>query len=213
MNENGLSRLEKHAILDGIHNLLQIANAREIEVVDFDVWRNREFLKKDRTLKEYCSVDWYLQKGMETSRNNHQINAGTIYHLLSFEPWKKNEDHYDLLALVSDMYDRDTNFVIGLGGEGIGTIISTYQFKGLDENSKYECIKTETMHELGHVFGLLPDYRTRNVENSLGKHCADICIMRQGLRLPDDWVKMTNDRLRYGALCDNCKTDLKNFFR
>jgi len=111
-----------------------------------------------------------------------------------------------------DIQIFDTNFVIGLASPGIGTTISTYRFKQLDDKLRYECIKTETMHELGHVFGLIPDERTTDVEDSLGKHCANICIMRQGLTLPTDWINITKDRLDQGALCQPCKSDLKEYF-
>ena len=111
------------------------------------------------------------------------------------------------------MYVSDANFVIGVGYPGIGTAISTSRFHGLKDRKKYECIKTMIMHELGHAFGLIRNGRTRNVENSLGPHCTNRCTMRQGLSLPDDWIKMSQDRLKHGALCGTCETDLKNYFK
>jgi len=62
------------------------------------------------------------------------------------------------------------------------------------------------------VFGLIPKNRTKNIKESLGKHCINICIMRQGLELPKDWIDLTRDRIKYGALCPTCKQDLKNYF-
>jgi len=212
MNDDKLSGLEKRAVLNGANELLRIAGANGIAILDMGAWKDRTYLKSDNTLREYCSVDWYMQEGRRSSQKGDQINADVISHHLTFEPWRETKDHYDLMTITSDMYSRGTNFVIGLAHKGIGTLISTFRFRGLNDYSKYECIKTETMHELGHVFGLLPEYRTQDVEDSLGKHCTNLCIMRQGIKLPDDWVRMTNDRLIYGALCNDCRADLRNFF-
>ena len=216
MNENGLGRLEKAAVLDGIHELLGFGGVSNlIEIVDYMVWRNDNYVNPDGSLKEYQSVDWFLQQGKNSSRSKSQVNATTMLHLLTFEPFRKIKDHYDCFIVHSDMYDgrKDINFVIGLAREGIGTIISTDKFSNLDDRMRYECVKTETMHEMGHVFGLLPNSRNYNVENSLGKHCANRCIMRQGLTLPSDWIKMTDDRWKYGPLCKDCKQDIKDYFR
>ena len=217
MNQEGLSDLEKKAVLDAASELIRLAEVDGIGLVDFGVWRTNKYRNRGGSLKPYQSVDWYVQKGKETSRNRTQLNAGTMQSLLLFEPWRNPQeggrDHYDILMVHSDMYLGETNFVIGVAKQGIGTTISTHRFKELDGRDRYECIKTETMHELGHVFGLIPKDRTENVEYSLGKHCTNRCIMRQGLRLPIDWINITNDRLRYGVLCEPCEKNLKAYFR
>lgn len=217
MNQEGLASLEKQALLAGASELIGLAGVSGIDIVDFGVFRTNNYRNTDGSLKEFESVEWYVQRGRETSRNSRQLNAKTMQDLLFFEPWRNpntgGRDHYDIFAVHDDMYSGNTNFVIGLAQPGIGTTISTYRFRELDGRTKYECIKTETMHELGHVFGLLPEERTYNVEDSLGKHCTNTCIMRQGLELPNDWINITNDRLRYDALCQTCTTDLREYFR
>ena len=218
MNQEGLKDLEKKSVLEGASELIKLAKVGGIEIFDLGIWRNKDFIDANGALKPYQSVDWYIQRGKETSRNRNQLNIQMIGQLLVFEPWrdknKGGKDHYDILVLHSDMYQsEDTNFVIGSAAEGIGTIISTYRFNQLEDRERYECIKTETMHELGHVFGLIPKNRKKDVKKSLGKHCTNICVMRQGLNVPEDWIKMTNDRLRYGVLCPACEKDLINYFK
>ncbi|MFA5175905.1 MAG: hypothetical protein WC413_01430 [Candidatus Nanoarchaeia archaeon] len=207
MNEKGLSDLELKAVQDGIIELMDCANIK-LDIKNFGVWRAN-------ISKPWWSIDWYLEQGKRTSTQNNQINAGYMLDLIIQEPWRKNEDHYDVMVLHSDIYSRDTRFVIGLASEGIGTIISVKRFKHseLGNEMKYECIKTETMHELGHVFGLVPNKRKINVEESLGKHCTNRCVMRQGLTVPRDWINITKDRLKYKPLCEICETDLKAYFR
>jgi predicted Zn-dependent protease len=213
MNDPNLSELEKRAVLSGASELLQLAGVeRLIEIRDFGPWRAAGYRAADGSLRNYKSVDWYLQAGRQDSRKIAQLNSDTLVSALAYEPWRRIEDHYDILVVCSDIYGEGTDFVIGSALRGIGTVISTCRFKGLDSKTAFECIKTETMHELGHVLGLVPEERTENVEQSLGKHCLNTCIMRQGLYVPKDWIKLTNDRLRHGALCRTCETDLRNYF-
>jgi predicted Zn-dependent protease len=159
------------------------------------------------------SVINYLDKGLKAGRKG-QINVDEILNILGNEiivlPLK--DIYYKILILKTDMYSDETNFVIGLAQEGIGSVISINRFLKLDYQTQIECIKTETIHELGHVFGLIPDSRTIMVEESLGKHCKNHCTMRQGLNVPTDWIEISKDRLNYGTFCDICREDLRMFF-
>jgi len=217
MNESGIDDLEKRAVLDGISELKKLAGV-DMEVKDLDYWRVEEFKYPDGTFRDFFSVDWYLDVGERESQKPGKFNASSMLSALTREPWRNlNEGgtpHYDVLITHRDLYNgtKENNFLIGIASEGIGAIISVERFYNQLPSRKYECIKTETMHELGHVFGLLPDERTENVEESYGKHCTHRCIMRQGLHIPEDWEVFSADRLRYGALCDVCENDLKGWF-
>jgi len=214
MNQEGLPALEKRAVFDGVLELTSLAGVN-LDIKDFGVLRNEGYRNSDGSLNRFQSVDWYIQRGREDSRNQTQLNGGAISNALIVAPWgipPKGESHYDILIVNSDLYAGDSNFSVGLAGKGLGTIVSTFKIQGLDDTTRYECVKTEIMHELGHVFGLVPEERTENVEDSLGKHCMNRCIMRQGLSVPSDWINMTNDRLQFGALCSTCETDLKDYF-
>jgi predicted Zn-dependent protease len=197
MNQAGVADLEKQAVLEGASELISLAEVSGVDLADFGVFRNDGYRSSNSSLREFQSVDWYVQRGREASRNGTQLNADMMQYDLRSEPWrnpqKGGKDHYDILIVHDDMYSGDTHFVIGVAERGIGTTISTHRFKELNDRARYECIKTEIMHELGHVFGLIPDARTLNVEYSLGKHCSNTCTMRQGLRVPDDWINITND--------------------
>jgi len=148
-------------------------------------------------------------------KHGEQLNASTMISHCRAEPWRQKEDHYDLFICSSDLWDgsMNINFIIGLASKGTGTVLSVARFRepGLGERLKYECIKTEVMHEMGHVFGLVTG-RGKTEEN-LGPHCADSCTMRQGITVPHDWIPITQDRLRYGAFCQQCTNDLRGYFR
>lgn len=216
VTQKGLLDFEKQAVLNGIRELLELAEADGVvEVRDFGVWKKDDYKNEDGSLKPHQSIEWYIQEGTEKSRNGFQLDGGEILGWLIYDSLGQDEQgkHYTALVVHDDMYSGDTNFVVGLASEGVGTVISTFRYEDVDKKTRYECIKTDTMHELSHVFGLVPNSRTENVEESLGKHCMNKCIMRQGLIVPTDSIEQTNDRLEYGALCPTCKTDLKAYFK
>ena len=76
---------------------------------------------------------------------------------------------------------------------------------------RIECIKTVAMHELGHVFGLVPETQTEDVEDIYGYHCKKKCVMRQGLSVPSDWIGHTLDRIESAVFCPRCLGLLKDF--
>jgi len=212
MHEEGLEHAHLQAVLDATHAVLRAAGvAANIEVHNFGVWRNSGWLEGN-TLTNWNSVDWYLAHALDTSRNDRQLHGGHLLKLLYNEPWQEARPHYDIVVTHSDIYDDDCNFCIGLAVHGLGTVISTNRFLRLDARAQRECIITETMHEVGHVFGLVPGDRTDNVESSLGLHCTNRCIMRQGLSVPHDWLKITEDRLAGHKFCSACQRDLRRFF-
>jgi predicted Zn-dependent protease len=216
MNQNGVLDLEKKAVIDGISELISLTGVGDkLNIYDFGIWRMPNYKNKDGSLNEYQSIDWYIDDAKKQSRNNYQINSVPIIRNFCDEPWRKKElgykDHYDLFILKDDIYCQDTNFVIGQAAGNFGVVLSTNRFKNLDDKLKYECLKTLAIHEMGHAFGLIRK-RTKDIDYTLGPHCKYTCVMRQGLIIPKDWINITNDRLKYGALCYDCKEELKSNF-
>ena len=220
MHEEGLAGDDKAAVLSGIKELESLAGVR-LEIRDFGVWRE-PYYKDEGGLIKYQSVDWYIEQGRKQSQTNDQIFADIILDEMFCDPWrlpeKGGEPHYDVMVVNQDMYaagtvtEFGTGFVIGLASPSYGTIMSVFRFFGLDIKERFECIKTEAMHELGHVFGLPSVDRKTNIEESLGGHCTNRCVMRQGLAVPHDWRRLSEDRLNHGALCIECEKELKSFF-
>jgi predicted Zn-dependent protease len=197
------------AVWSGIVDLLSLAGVAEfIQVVDYGLWREQPW--HDGThLVPFRSVDWYVEEARRASRRRNQLAAGRILDLCQDEPWQK-EPHYDVVVLGSDIYDgEDTNFVLGLTRPTLATAISINRLARVSDG--LEQIKTLVMHEVGHVFGLVSPARRTSVQ-SLGTHCGNRCVMRQGMVVPTDWIVMTGDRLLHGALCTECLAELRGFF-
>lgn len=204
---------EAQAVFDGLSQVMIAAGTpSHMKVHNLGVWRSRNWLDRDGYLAEWSSVDWYIAYTQRNSRQD-QLHGGKLLKLLFNEPWQESAPHYDIVVTAQDLYDDDCGFCIGLAVPGFGTVISTNRFRSLSAQDAYNCIVTETMHEVGHVFGLVPETRTTNMERSLGLHCTNRCIMRQGLRVPYDWQVITADRLQGHGFCGECSRDLRRYFR
>ena len=211
MHELGVLPSHMRAVMEGLRTVLGFAGVEDrIAVYNYDVWRNNPWKVGERLLP-WQSVDWYIEQTRKGSRFG-QLHVARLLELLYNEPWQKAEAHYDIVVTCSDLYDDGCNFVIGAAVEGLGTVISVKRFLELDPAAQRECIVTETMHEVGHVFGLVPKTRTENVSHSLGLHCDNMCTMRQGLNVPRDWINITNDRLAGHVFCKTCESDLRRYF-
>ncbi len=212
MVEDGVDQTHVDAVIKSIHAVTQIAGVNNaLQINNFGVWRSHNWLNSQDQMTEWNSVDWYIEQAQVHGRHK-QLHGGHLMKLLWNEPWQKMHAHYDIVITKQDLYDEKCNFVIGLAVHRFGTIISTNRFLNLESEVARECIVTEAMHEIGHMFGLILSTRTQCVDESLGLHCTNKCIMRQGLSVPHDWLVFTEDRLNGFSFCDLCTRDLKRYF-
>jgi len=152
-------------------------------------------------------VRGHQQLALENPRQAHDGMYATF--MLDLLTARRNDPHFGLALFAKDVYAPNTNWVIGVSGENMGTVMSTWRFQQANRSARKEVLKTGFMHEFGHIFKLAES--GPRVEQSLGSHCTNLCIMRQGLSMTD-WEGMTADRLNHEALCDECKTDLVKYF-
>lgn len=211
MRDEGVTETETKAVMYGINAVLRAAGNPMVPVYDLGVWRSSDWLYSDNTLAQWHSVDWYITDTLRRSRKG-QLHGGEVLRLLYEEPWQEFRPHYDVLVTSHDIYDDGCNFCIGLAIHRFGTVISTARWRPLVPQVGMACLVTATMHEIGHVFDLVPATRKTNVEYSLGLHCTNRCLMRQGLSVPNDWLAITADRLRGYEFCGTCRRDLRRYF-
>ncbi len=118
------------------------------------------------------------------------------------DPYQVSMPHWEVVFTNKDLYSRETNFVIGIAQPDLSTLISLKRLESIsDVGLRGETQKTEIFHEVGHVFGLPTRRRGESrLEYSLGAHCRSAgCSMKQGLRVPEDWINFTSQRLRVGG--------------
>lgn len=213
MVENGIPDDQCRAIVQGVEEILRIGRVQNrIKIHNFGHWRQEPW-RQNMRLVEYQSLDWYLKQGW-TKERLRQLNAGRILNVIRQEPWQQSSPHYDMVVVKQDLYygGPEVNFIIGLAEYERSTIISTNRFLSLPRQQLIECLKTEAMHEIGHVFNLPRPGRTDDINHSLGRHCSNVCVMRQGLQVPGDWVKISRDCQRGYILCYRCAADLREYF-
>ncbi len=201
--DDGVTKSDRSVIIEAIREILSRAGAESfVSVSDVSDWKCHP--RSHAGLTGWNSVQWYIETAAEYSREN-QIDTDALLLLLRNEPWQEKE-HYDVLVSSRDFYARDLNFCFGSGIHEFGMVLSTARFRGDPER-----LTTVTMHEMGHAFGLIPSTRTKNVTSSLGLHCTNRCIMRQGLT-SSEWEAHARDRITYGPFCQQCINDLRGYF-
>lgn len=154
----------------------------------------------------------------------NQVNGDVVLGSIAADPVQIEIPHHTILFTNKDLYSGDLNFVVGLARPDMGTVISLGRIwdSVQDERLRNQTIKTEIAHEVGHVYGLPTGRRgQQNIDYETvpgaGGHCKSPgCSMKQGNAVPEDFVRITQDRLnnlheRY--FCNECHQDLQTKFR
>lgn len=169
--------------------------------------------------KPFSSPDWYTQEAIKTQplkRNaghGQQVDVSEVMKLFHQEPYQE-KPHWEIFIINHDLNSKDENlkymnFVFGAtqptfpaSVQSITRIIAEVR----PGNLRNEMIRRLLRHEVGHMFWL--PSRNHNIEQSLGKHCTNVCTMKQGLSIPE-WANLTQEENRRGIkFCDDCMTDL-----
>lgn len=217
--EEGVREDVMDSVLSGIEEVHEAAGLslklpsggiwRMISVVNKGLWRGENYLING-VLQPHRSIDWYIQHSRGVSGS---IDVMRMVRLVSADPLYTMNGavagtHHKLLVLSSQLsWDVPTN-LNGAAAQDICGVVSSFGLEG-DPITVREHMKTNVIHELCHLYGMMPPWRTSNVVHTAGgKHCANRCVMRTEL-FPDDH---TADRIMYGAFCPECQRDLKMLF-
>ena len=90
-------------------------------------------------------------------------------------------------------------------------VISTYRIEHI-WGMPYSYLKTEVMRQLCFMFGIPSAIRDDAEAQPAGMRCRNVCILRPAHAAPDDWERLTEDRLANGPLCEPCTAELRAFF-
>jgi len=213
MHEESVTRNQLDAVASSIINVLRWAGVSQyVRVSYLKNWKYRQHLDSG-LLVPHNSFAWYIQEGVLASSRPGQINVGRIMSL--FWEAQRFQDYYIVMVLANDMYsgNLENGYIAGTASAGQGMVISVNRFSELDFRDQRWCIKALTIHHLGHVFGLIPENREKNVvQCEDGLHCANLCSMRQSLLIAD-WLNISKEIRKLGGLCPKCLRDLYRFFR
>lgn len=210
---------EKASLIDAIRDVLSIGHCTtELPVRDFGRFRSPHWRDDDNTLVPWQSVDWYIYDSLDEDRM--QVNAPALLNNLANEPWRDARllgDHYDLFILEEDLYlpeeeGKGPGYCVGASKPFSSAVISLHRIEHI-WGLPYSCIKTEIMRQMCFMLGV-PSHLREDVHKGTdaSAFCKNVCILRRAENAPEDWEKLTDDRLREGALCDSCRDDLQRFF-
>ncbi len=211
---------DKVAIVDAIKEVLTIGRCRNpLPIHDFGRYRDSEWRDRDNDLVAYRSVDWYVYDALDERRM--QVDSDRILQALAREPWREENslgDHYDLFIMHEDMFAGGATgqsvaaqYVVGKAQPLSAAVISTHRLDDL-WGLPYSYLKTEVMRQLCFMFGVPAKGRPDTATEGEHRYCTNSCILRPARLAPDDWDRLTADRLKHGALCHNCAADLCRFF-
>jgi predicted Zn-dependent protease len=220
LNNKGLWP-DKAAVVDAIREVFSQGQARKhLPIQDYGRYRDPEKWRDENDdLRPFHSVDWYVFDALDESRM--QVNSDRILESFSTEPWRNEDmigDHYDLFVMEEDMFDPcaesgepGRQYAIGRSVRYSAAVISTYRIDHI-WGMPYSYLKTEVMRQLCFMFGV-PNIGRDDVEVvGNGVHCTNTCILRVAREAPDDWDRLTEDRIKEGAFCTHCRNDLRRFF-
>lgn len=204
MYDSGIQPMEEMAILDGLHEVLEIFPKREAINYGAKPWIKGEF----------SSADWYVDHASKFYRPNGdvQLDADDLIDLMRFEPWQEKQAHIDMMFTSLDLTtlggDGYLDYVFG-AADGRFTVQSVARFRDIPlEHDRILAIKNVVQHELGHIFGMANDLHRENTVEDFGPHCTNFgCVMRQAITV-SEWVQNARDSYQMGIVyCKQCLMD------
>lgn len=214
---------ERAAIIDAIQDVLHYGNgAGEMSVRDYGRYRSSDWRDEGNNLVPWQSVDWYVFDAL--SEDRMQVDAMQMLDSLSTEPWRDNRligDHYDLFLMAEDMYmptptgeTESIAYCVGASKRDLAAVVSIHRIDHI-WGLPYGSTKTEVMRQLCFMFGI-PNRARSDVERSLkvghGFFCTNECILSAAEEAPEDWDRLTEQRIQQTAFCEHCQEDLQDFF-
>lgn len=214
-SERGVQVDYKVAGWEEIENVLRITGQE----------RKSSFLG-DRAWKSeghsHSSLQWYLDAvgqrqscSLNYSRGygyGPQFDVGLMFDLFEDELLDKDRlpPHLRVMMLNRDLYDAGADWGLGLTDSNLGLLaVSPKRFlEGkYPEELALNMWRRLVRHEAGHLFGLVT--RDYSYEEKLGRHCTNVCCMRQGMTM-GEWQQLTVEEASKGIIfCTDCEQELK----
>jgi predicted Zn-dependent protease len=167
-----------------------------------------------------ATIDDYVAQVEKQQTVNHNQGFGSQLNVeILFDTYEKElikadpqplPPHLRILMFNRDLCGDHTGWGFGLTDASLGLeVVSAKRFLAgkYPEALALSMWRRLLRHETAHLFGLVR--REKHVAEKLGRHCTNICCMRQGMSMAE-WQLFTEEELRKGIeFCDDCQTELK----
>jgi len=139
------------------------------------------------------------EKGRK-SCHGFQLDVDAIFERLS---------QWDVLLCNEDLMDQEYGWVFAVTQPQVHvSVVSVARFTNprLTNSQTILAVNRLLAHEVGHLLGLVE--RPNETCDKYGKHCANICLMRQAVT-PRKWIKLATEEELLGlGFCHSCKDEL-----
>ena len=144
-----------------------------------------------------------------------QLLASSVSPRLRDAPWRPQDWRGFSLLIVGDDYAcKGEEYVFGFANAGLCATLSTYRYeRDTRISDPIAAFVAGVFHEFGHVVGAPNGDRTEAIQDWLGAHCTNACVMRQRDDLPEWETDIVKDLFGGKLYCDLCLRDIQIFLR
>lgn len=162
---------------------------------------------------QYIETCLNIQKFKRDRGYGMQIDVGWLFGLFLQDPIQSKLPHWKVFITNHDLtgqneYGQYVEYGFGNTSQQFGfSIISLARFtRNAGTHDRKAGVRRSIMHEIGHLFQL-PN-RTFHIEENLGTHCINVCVMRQGNSVKK-WIQLGIEERKNGVIfCGDCQKDL-----
>lgn len=203
--QRGITNKQVLYAMDGIREVLDLMNVTDQTLITIGT----TVIETGKTLDEYIAD--VQGDSLPAGPIDFSRLFGSIFSDL-------NRSQCKILPYYVLIIDRGLRFnqmvAYGVGSHDYCAVISVYDIKTGNLDMDEECLKTIVMHEIGHMFGLIPKDRKINyMIDCSGKHCLNRCVMRSPAILSNGMVGLTLDRMNDPGFCPQCLDYLRRCYK
>ena len=195
MHENGVDSHSIRGVRAGMKRFLSIAGVEDRFVPRYlGVYRETPHRLVTGELLPHQSIDWYVQEAATHSYDPHgTLNADTFLNWFM----KEHPDDWVIAVVTQDIYyqmpGETPDGVEGLASHDVGVVLSTAEHGELTRPQRQLVMMLNTIHELGHVAGIM-------------RHCGADCVMKS------KWHKGLAEAIRHRPFCERHLEQLHRCF-
>jgi predicted Zn-dependent protease len=182
----------------------------EIGVQNLAAWKAFDY-QEGTSLVPHKSVNWLIESAYRNRVTDNSLNSATLLADGMTYSLKQGKGCPLVVLLVDfDIVHPKVGLSYGISTKFWCSVISLYRFKNMGPMTRSRVIRALTLHEGGHLFGLVGNGREQLSEEKLGRHCVvHPCVMRQGMSL-EDWSRIAAEMRDDRPFCIHCQRELLN---